>query len=100
MLVNVFDTYTVIKDSDNHVDFDEDMLEKLDTMLDQVGIAHAWCEPRTEDIEKNENCVVTVMYKGEDEVKFTLTYALFCKTYRDATDEEVRTGMRKYFKAV
>ena len=94
--INVFDTFKVIKYHDGFIDFDEELLEKLDELLNQIGVAHAFSECRTEDIEKDENSVVIVMYNGEDDTKFFLAYALFIRTYRNATDEMIDEAMKKH----
>ena len=99
--INVFDMYKVIKDpeGEKYRDMDEELLEILDTMLDTYGVPHAFSECRTEDIDKDETSVVTVMYNSEDCTKFTLVYALFVRTYRGADDEMVKDAMKNFVAA-
>lgn len=94
--VNVFDTYKIIKDREGFTNFTEDLLEKLDTLLDQVGVDHAFCECRDEEIENDADVVVTVMYNREDDEKFFLAYALFIKTFRGVTDQMIRSAMIRH----
>ena len=94
--VNVFDTYKIIHDSEGFTNFDEELLEKLDMLLDQVGVDHAFCECRHDEILADENCVMTVMYNSEDGEKFFLAYALFIRTFRGATDEIIAEAMKKH----
>ena len=94
--VNVFDTYKIIRDKDGFTNFNEDLLEKLDALLDQVGVDHAFCECRNEEIEDDANVVVTVMYNAEDDEKFFLAYALFIRTFRGANDQMVRAAMIRH----
>ena len=96
MKVNVFDCYKVIKNHEGYVDFDEELLEKFDAMLTQVGIGHAFTECRTEDIDKYEGAVVTVCYNEEDATKFFLAYGLFCQTYRGAESDFIKKAMLKH----
>ena len=94
--INVFDTYQIIRDREGLANFDEELLEKMDAMLDQVGVDHAFAECRNEDIMADEDSVITVMYNREDDMKFFLAYALFLKTYRGGTDEMIDKAMRKH----
>lgn len=94
--VNVFDTYKIIRDRNGFTNFTEELLEKLDEMLDQFGVAHAFCECRNEYIEEDDSSVITVMYNGEDGGKFFLVYALFIRTYRGATDEQIKEAMSRH----
>ena len=96
MKVNVFNMYKIIKDKNGYTDFDEELLEKLDAMLNQVGIAHAFAECRNEELEADENAVVTVMYNEEDDTKFFLTYALFCQTFRGLESEQLKKAMLRH----
>lgn len=96
MKVNVFDTLTVIKNYDGCPDFDIVLLDKFNEMLDQCGIAHAFCEPRKEDLEADEDAVVTVMYNAEDGTKFFLAYGLFRMTYMKLDAEKVKKAMLKH----
>lgn len=94
--INVFDTYLIIKDREGITGFNEDLLEKLDNILDQFGVDHAFCECRNEDLIANENSVLTVMYNESDDTKFFLAYALFIQTYRNATDDMIIEAMKKH----
>ena len=94
--VNVFDSYKIIKDREGFADFNEELLEKLDMLLDQVGVDHAFCECRNEEIAADENSVVTVMFNQVDDEKFFLAYALFIRVYRGASDEMIKKAMKKH----
>lgn len=94
-LLNVFDCYKIIRNHEELKDVDEELIYKLDEMLDQAGVAHAFMECRSEEIEADDNAVVTVIYNEEDDTKFFLTYALFIKIYRGASDEMINRAMQK-----
>ena len=94
--INVFNVYKNIKDSEKYGDFTEEMLEKLDEMLNEYGIDHAFAECRSEDLEADANCTVTVLYNIEDDTKFFMVYALFCMKYRNLEEEEVEKCMKKH----
>lgn len=94
--INVFNAYKVIKDSEKYGDFTEEMLEKLDEMLDEYEVDHAFTECRNEDIEKDVNSTVTVVYNDEDDTKFFMVYALFCMKYRNADADEIKKCMKRH----
>lgn len=97
--INVFDTYKNIKDSEKYGDFTEEMLEKLDDMLDEYGIAHSFSLCRNEDLDADINNSITVMYNSDDHTKFFMVYALFCMKYRNLEAEKVEEAMKKHVAA-
>lgn len=93
--INVFDVYKVIKDSEKYGEFTEEMLEKLDEMLDEYEVDHAFSECRNEDIAKDINSTLTVMYNQKDDTKFFMIYGLFCMKYRNLDAEQMEKTMKK-----
>lgn len=97
--LNVFDTYKNMKDSEKYGFVTEEMLEKLDAMLDEYDVAHAFSLCRDEDIEADGTCSVTVMYNSEDNTKFVLVYALFCMKYRNVEADLIEKALEKHVNA-
>lgn len=92
----IADTMKHIKENENYL-VEEGMIEKLDKMLTEYGVQHFFSLP----IETDENgCakdgyVLEVFYDSKDDLTFTLVYALWAKTIRNATDEMIWNGFKE-----
>jgi hypothetical protein len=85
METTVFDTYLVLHNKEGVRNIDE-VLDKLDEMLDTYGIEHSFTLPHGACLEKHPTAVMALNYKGEDNMALSLVYALFSKIYRGADD--------------
>lgn len=78
MNITVFDELIIIYNKDGHPDMDEENLTKLDRMLNEYNIKHAFALP-TE----------------KDSLEVELIYTLFSRLYRSAKDETVAKTLIK-----
>lgn len=69
-------------------------IEKLDEMLTQYGVDHAFMLPTPQDIEEDEEIEGRVLYTEDDEITFDLVVMLFCKTVLNKSDDEIKEAMR------
>lgn len=102
-MVKIFDRYINIKNREEFEDCTEEMLEKLDQMLNEYGIAHAFTLAGADEIEAInskdglEYCV-TLMYEEEDELTCELVFTLWARYYRKAPDTTIKKAMYKMSK--
>lgn len=84
----VADTTKTIKDTDKHP-VTEEMIEKLDAMLNEYGITHFFTLPinSTDGIANNDEDYLNVFYDSKDSLSFNLVYALWCKVTKRVEDE-------------
>lgn len=96
MKLNVFDTYLVIKDTENAADMTDALLEKFDEMLTAAGVDHAFTECGDNDFDKYAGAYCRVFYNESDDTKFSLTYLLFSSAHRGVSDELINKAMAKH----
>lgn len=93
--MKIYDRYVVIKDYDDDPriqDVGEGMLEKLDEMLTEYNISHAFTYPMYEDQGQGndtDEAVARVIYCTEDEMNFELVYCLWASIYRNMPREKI-----------
>ena len=102
-MVAIFDRIINIQNNSKKgfEDVTEEKLEILDKMLNEYGIAHAFCLATAEEIdkmyEKNpdiEYCC-SLEYEEKDEITLELVYMLWTKLHRGASDEAIRKAFAK-----
>ena len=72
-----------------------DNLEVFDEMLNMYGVDHIFMELTDEEMAKNDEYVLKVVYLAEEEMTFDLVVLLFAKTVLNRSDEQIKTAMRK-----
>ena len=72
-----------------------DNLEVFDEMLNMYGVDHIFMELTEEEMDKNDEYVLKVVYLSEAEMTFDLVVLLFAKTVLNRTDEQIKTAMKK-----
>ena len=70
-------------------------IEVLDEMLTQYGVDHSFMYATANQMEKDEDVELNVLYMEEDEITFDLVVMLFCKTALKKSDEEIKNAMKK-----
>lgn len=103
-MLKIFDRHLNIKNSDDLKDCTMDLVEKLDGMLTEYGVEHAFCLASKEEVDSinstdSEYCV-SVIYDKEDEMTFNLVYALWFRVYRKASTEKIRKALSRISKEV
>lgn len=98
-MLKIFDRYINIKNREGIEDCTMELVEKLDQMLTEYGVAHAFSLASKEEIDTindtaDEYCV-TLMYEEEDEITLGIVYTLWARVYRKASDEKVRKAMSR-----
>lgn len=101
-MLKIFDRYVNIKNRDDLEDCTMELVEKLDQMLTEYGVEHAFSLASKEEIDTindtgAEYCV-TLMYEEKDEMTFSLVYTLWARVYRKAPDEKIRKVMSRMSK--
>lgn len=101
-MLKIFDKYVNIKNRDDLEDCTMELVEKLDQMLTEYGVVHAFSLATKEEIDTiNDTGVeycVTLMYEEKDEMTFSLVYTLWARVYRKAPDEKIRKVMSRLSK--
>lgn len=102
-MVIIFDScINILNNSTNGLkDVTEELLDNLDRMLTDCGIAHSFFLMTLSEIDKihkrnpDSKYFCSLMYQEEDEVTVELVYALWTKLYRGASDEAIRNVFSK-----
>lgn len=96
-MVKIFDRYTNIKNREGMQDCTEEMLDILDKMLTEYGVAHAFTLAGADEIKAIEEAgfeyCCSLMYEEADEITCELVYTLWNKVYRKAKDDTIKTAM-------
>lgn len=93
-MIKVFDERITMKDKDNYASV-YSTVDKLDEMLNAHNIPHAFVLPLAEEIERNPEYTMCLMYETENSMEVSLIYALFCKLYRGLENENIATALSK-----
>jgi len=64
-------------------------VDKLEAMLKQYGIKHAFIYPHPQTIKENNEATLQLCYNEEDDMTVCLIYTLFSKVHRKANDEKI-----------
>lgn len=91
----IADSYKIIHDSEEY-GLDEEMVNKLDSMLTDYNVNHFFSLPKESDMEADETASLIVYYDSKDDVTFFLVYALWCKVYRNAEDSLIHKAMLEH----
>lgn len=101
-MLKIFDRYVNIKNRDDLEDCTMELVEKLDQMLTEYGVEHAFSLASKEEIDTINDTVaeycVTLLYEEKDEMTFSLVYTLWARVYRKAPDEKIRKVMSRMSK--
>ena len=87
--MKIYDMMTFLRDET------ADNLEVFDEMLNMYGVDHIFMELTDEEMAKNDEYVLKVVYLSEEEMTFDLVVLLFAKTVLNRSDEQIKTAMRK-----
>lgn len=94
-MVPIFDTCIHIKNRDGFKDCDEEMLDKLHSMLNDMKVPHAFVFVSDEEVERINSesedyaYCCSLMYMDEYKITCELVYILWNKVYRDAPDDNI-----------
>ena len=73
----------------------EEMVEKLDEMLNQYNVQHFFSEPMNENEDDEIDNVLAIFYEDKDRQTFYLVYMLWCKTVRNIEEQKIWKAMKK-----
>lgn len=98
-----YDRMILIKDPDTETDYltgaldmTEALLEKLDEMLNQYNLPHAFTLPFFDGSDPDpDNAVVRMFYREEDEMTVELVYCLFSHLHRHVPGAKIYQGFAK-----
>lgn len=88
----VADRMIAIHDRENSI-VSYDMIEKLDKMLTEYGVDHAFTLYDSE--HQDTDVAFNLIYKEEDEITVELILMLWAKTKRHYTDDKIKEMMRR-----
>lgn len=93
----VANRYQIIKNYEDTIEVNEEMVEKLDKMLTENGVQHFFSLPAGDEngCAINDDEVVYVYYDADiDDMTFKLVYMLWAKTVRHIKDEKIVKAMK------
>lgn len=98
-LLFVADTTKAIKDTDEYP-VTEEMIDKLDNMLNEYGVTHFFTLPidSTDGVANDAEDLLNVFYDSKDDLLFNLVYALWCKAIRRVKDEKLYKALSRIAK--
>lgn len=86
MAATIFEQTILIKNTEKYP-ITTELVDKLDEMLNQYNVAHAFVLPSDSQIAEFPEACLALSYEVKDRMTVALAYSLFCKVYRKADDE-------------
>ena len=95
--MKIFDMMHVVRSEYEGIEVTEEMYVKLDEMLTEYGVDHAFRLPKPNEFDDSENAEMVCMYLEDDDTAYDLVFLLWTHKVVGMSDGKIGKAAAKVF---